>query len=271
MSRTFVIGEPGSTAEGNFDTMCELIRVAADCGANCVKPQWVSSADAHLQRRTANLSAAEREQFRAEYAESYSYLEWPVDWHREFAFRCHNLGMEYAVSVCLPQDVWTLEPYVDRFKISSFESCDHRLVATVLATRKPVLVSNGMSVETVEYWGRNRLLCASDRLLCTSAYPTPLDEVNLLVIERCGLGGYSDHTRNVIAGSQAVAYGAQVIEAHYRLDSCNPQNKDYPVSFTPAEFAQYITYIRQAEAMRGDGAKTIQPCEEPMLRYKVGV
>ncbi len=67
-----------------------------------------------------------------------------------------------------------------------------------------------------------------------------------------------------------MAYGAKIVEAHYRLDACDPLNPDYPVAFSPFEFTQYIAYIRDAEAMRGDGRKTIQPSEEPMLRYKVG-
>jgi N,N'-diacetyllegionaminate synthase len=259
--RTLVIAEPGGTAEGDFDAMCELIRVAADCGADAWKPQWVSSAEAHLQRRSANLSADERDAFFATYARAYQWLQWPLEWHRELAWRTHNLGMEYIVSVCLPQDVWSLAPYVDRFKISSFEADDRQLGCTARATEKPVLISAGMNHDGTVY-GRGRLHCVS-------AYPTPLDQANLSAIQAYSMDGYSDHTRHVIAGSQAVAYGATVVEAHYRLDACSPANPDYVVAFSPAEFAQYVRYVRDAEVMRGTGRKIIQPCEAPMLRYKV--
>lgn len=264
MSRTLVIAEPGGTAEGDYGAMVRLLETAHACGADVWKPQWVSSAEAHLQRRTRNLPLADRLAFYDRYATAYKWLQFPIAWHRDFADRCHDLGMEYAVSVCLPLDVWMIESYVDRYKISSFEHKDDALVRTARATGKPVYVSAGMCEgnDPHDMWG-------SDWLHCVSSYPAPLEQANLSAIQRNSFGGYSDHTRHVIAGSQAVAYGAKIVEAHYRLDDCHPLNPDYAVAFSPAEFMQYIGYIRDAERMRGDGRKVVQPCEAAMLRYKV--
>lgn len=268
MPRTFVIAEPGGTAEGDFDAMCELIRVASECGADVWKPQWVSSAERHLQRRTARLTPEETAQFRAKYAKPYSWLQWPFEWHREFIDRCHAVGMRYAVSVCLPEDVPSLVD-ADYLKVSSFEATDCRMMEAVkdIGRSGPTfIVSCGMGADAYEWYLVNRRVL---RLHCVSAYPAPLEQLDLKRLCRV-FSGFSDHTKDTRTGMVAVAAGARVIEAHYRLDDCDPKNPDYAVAFSPAEFAQYIRNIRDAELMLGDGMKRIQPCEEPMLKYKVG-
>ena len=83
------------------------------------------------------------------------------------------------------------------------------------------------------------------------------------------MNGFSDHSRDVRAGAWAVAAGAEVIETHFRLLDCDPTNKDYAVSFTPAELAEYVRNIRDCETALGDGVKRVMDAENEMLKFKV--
>lgn len=273
-----VIAEPGCTHEGDKATMLRLLETAHACGANVWKPQWTSNPQQMCDRRHIGLDHPKR----AYYEQAYGWLAWPVEWHAEFRDRCHVLGMEYAVSVYLPQDVATVDPFVEYHKISSFECGDEEIKQAHVALEhgKPILVSTGMCGEEMRHpWStgrRWRLPLRLRYLHCVSSYPAPLSSLNLAAI-RCtsddgdpDFDGFSDHSRHLFAGAFAACAGAEIIETHYRLDHpCHPSNPDYAVAFTPAEFTQYIRNIRDAEKMLGTGVKTRQPCEEWALPYRV--
>lgn len=279
---TLVIAEPGCTHEGDYDALCRLVVTAHTCGADVWKPQWVSDPAAMCERRHIGIDHPQR----AYYERAYTWLAFPVAWHTPFRAYCHAVGMRYACTVFLPQDVATLAPRVDYLKISSFEAEDQALVRAAMLAKpghKPehsgvfdanVIVSTGMMEQAIDYrvWDSGRCLTPAFVLHCTSSYPAPLASLNLSVLGdeyASRYGGLSDHSRHLLTGAVAVGCGARVIETHYRLDDCDPQNPDYPVAFTPAEFAQYIRHIRDAEMMLGDGIKQVQPCEAAMLPYRV--
>jgi N,N'-diacetyllegionaminate synthase len=254
MSQTLVIAEPGCTHEGRFEKIIELIETAATCGADVFKNQWMSDPDAVIARRGVPSDPYQR---------YYGWLAYPLGWHRRFKERCHELGMQYGCSVYLPKDVWPLEPYVDLFKISSFERKDLALSGTARLSGKRVIVSAGMLEETEYYMNE------PDMLVCTSAYPAPLGALNLELLRMGRFAGLSDHSQYVLTGAVAVGAGADVVEAHMRLDDCDVWNPDYAVAFSPADFQQYIYNIRAAEQMMGTGRRGIHPSELPMVEYRV--
>ena len=269
MGQTLVIAEPACTHEGRLDRIVALLETAAECGANVFKPEWVSDPEQMLARRHIGPDHPQHDY----YARAYGWLAFPLEWHTELSQRAHALGLQYACTSFLPQDVMTLDPFVDAHKVASFESADVEMRHAHRPHRKLIYVSHGGGSPWIE-WGARAL-----QLHCVSAYPAPLKAMNLAVLRDETRGpeggeyprydGLSDHSRHVLTGAVAVALGARLIETHYRLDSCDPQNPDYPVSFTPAEFAQYIHNIREAEVMLGDGVKKLEPCEQAMVPYRV--
>lgn len=262
MDKTLVIAEPGCTAEGNLHRMMRLIDVAAACGANVYKSTWIFDLPQMMTRRNRSLDSEDYDYWR----KVYGWHVWPVEWHDILSFKCHSLGMQYACTVHTPNAVEPVAPAVDMFKISSFEG-DYDLRVATSRTGKKTIVSTGMGRDDSVFYR----LAGQERILqCTSCYPAPPKSLNIAVLRGevapCGL---SDHSRDVITGAVAVGAGARIIEAHYRLDDCDPSNPDYATAFSPAEFAEYIRNIRKAEVMMGDGVKRIEPCEEPMLKYRV--
>lgn len=250
-NRVLIIAEPGGTHDGRLDLMHRLVDVAADCGADVFKSQWTSSATTMCARRHA-----------PSYLDDYRKIEYPLVWHSELTAHARNRGLKYACTAYLPGDPEKLEPYVDILKISSFEAGDASLIRDAYYVAPLVIVSLGMGALA------NRLEFPRIKYLhCVSSYPAPLDSLQL----RYGTGddGLSDHSRDVRVGGWAVCAGAMILETHFRLDDCNPVNKDYSVAFTPKEFATYVENVRDAELVLGHQGHGVRPCEQPMLSYRV--
>jgi len=89
-------------------------------------------------------------------------------------------------------------------------------------------------------------------LQCTSAYPTPEDEVNLRCLTTLEENfeidvGFSDHTLNVHTPALAVARGAGVVEKHFTLDR-SMEGPDHAASLEPGELAQMIDAVSTVPA-----------------------
>ena len=280
-----IVAEPGGTHEGKLSTMLELIDVAASAGCDVYKGQWVSNAQTMCDRRHA-----------PEYLDSYLKLQYPLEWHAELREHAKAQGLDYACTAYIPGDPTLLAPFVDYLKLSSFEFDDAALYREAILAKptrqrlnhsqimsgvhvSPLIVSTGMRMTVNHEWRiwENKKCYAPEAILhCVSSYPAPLAALNLSLCSGNGqydgeprYAGFSDHSHDVRVGAWAVAAGAQILETHFRLDSCDPANKDYAVAFTPAEFKEYIKNVRDCEVAMGDGVKRVQECERDMERFKV--
>lgn len=259
--KTVLIAEPGSTPEGSLYDMTQLLDLAAGLGCRVFKNQWVSSPARLAERRHAPL-----------YAQVYSAIHYPVEYHRELREHAHRLDMAYACSVYLPEDVPTLLPVTDLLKVSSFEAQDPDMQRAVSDHLHQVIISTGMMDEDAMSRLNDAVPLGECRavLHCVSAYPAPSSAMNLGVFWHWSLlTGLSDHSCHPLTGAIAVAAGARQIEFHLRLDSCREENPDFMVSRSPEEAQEYVKNIVTAETMLGTGHKAIQRAEEPMLGYRV--
>lgn len=275
--RTFVIAEAAACHDGDIGKALRLIHLASGIGAEAVKFQYLSSPERLAERRRA-----------PEYIEHYRLLSFPRTWFPILLDQCRHDGIEFMCTAYLPEDIAVVEPYVKRFKVSSFESRDAHFVGLHAEWDKPIIISAGMGGDI------ERSLAAYYRLKqdayptksvapfydvsvlhCVSAYPTPYDQINLAALHRHHnqfsrpYDGLSDHTRHPWTGALAVGAGAKIVEFHMRLDDTLPENADYAVSRAPDEAAEYVRNIRTAEEMMGDGLQGVQPAEQPMTRYQV--
>jgi len=247
--KPFVIAEFASCHMGKLDKAIEGIILAQQAGASAWKCQYWSSPERMRSRRGIP-------------APAYEQGSVPAEWHATLKKECHDRGLLYSASVFLPEDVATLAPHVDFWKVSSFEARDRELTRLIPRDRM-LFISTGMQTPHDEsYLPRQGV-----RLHCVSAYPCPPYEANLGAIERGQ--GYSDHTRCVFTGAFAVAAGADYLEVHYRLADTPVECADYPVSLDPDGLVKYISLAREAYKMRGDGRKQPQPSELDNVRYRV--
>lgn len=249
---TMVLVEPGSIPEGDFDRMLRMIRLTAQIGADVFKNEWTSSPERMAERRGA-----------AEYLWSYRKLAWPVEWHQRLANACKEQGLLYATTCYLPEDVNVVWPFCDYIKVASFEAGDLAMREALTPHLHRTIVSLGMGASAAVWEG------AAARLHCVSAYPAPVEQMNLAAIRARGLDGLSDHSRHPWTGALAVMAGARFVEFHARLNDTDPKNADYLVARAPYEADEYVRHIRLAELMLGTGAPGAAPIEAGMLPYRV--
>lgn len=251
--RTFIIAEAGSCHDGSYANALRLIKVAKEAGADACKFQYWSDPKRLAERRHAD-----------EYFPIYSRYQMPEEWLPKLKRECDANGIEFMCTVYLPEDIEVIASLVQRFKVASFEAGDREFVRAHGKYEKQILMSVGMTGENDFPWYPGVVTY----LHCVSAYPTPFEEANLRAIKP-PLYGYSDHTHHVLTGAFAVCAGARILEVHFRLHTTDPVNPDYATALNPRELGEYITLVRQAETMLGDGIKRPQPAETEMMRYRV--
>jgi N,N'-diacetyllegionaminate synthase len=266
MDHVIVVAECASAHDGELATAKRQIEAAIDAGADVAKFQYWSDGDALADSRPVPVY----------YRAIYRRYRMPPDWVPHLAGFCDGAGIGFACSVFLPQDVPTVAPFVRFLKISGFESQAAALWEAVNVTGRPMVASLGMAddLETrraVAWRNMRRQDAPTDLLHGVNHYdgPIPSDQWNLGAIHRYDLDGFSDHTRDIRAGYEAVLAGARIVEVHCRANSTSPDNPDYGCAWDPRQLIEYVALVREAEAKRGDGVKRAMPCEAEMQRYRV--
>lgn len=191
--------------------------------------------------------------------EVYRQGSLPYEWHEEIYALAASLGLDCFSSPFDEEGVDFLESIGNPvYKVASFEIRHVPLLERIAATGKPVIVSTGIaSLADIELaLGILREGTTDITLLkCTSAYPAPIDEVDLRTIPtlRAAFGvpvGLSDHTMGHAVPVAAVALGAVLIEKHFVLDR-SAGGIDASFSMEPSEFAEMVRNVRMAEAALG--------------------
>jgi N-acetylneuraminate synthase len=255
-----VIAECGSCwrigpAEKHLAFANRMIRLAAAAGANAVKFQWTSDPGAMEQRRKVPSG-------------TYEILAWPAAWLKFLATAATAAGLEFLCTVFLPQDVHIVKDYVTRMKIASLDYLSEQMWKEMESYPHPIIASVGATTEE-EAVSMSAYQGPKDAvLMCTAAYPAPLESLNLRTIKTI-FDGLSDHSGDLITGAVAVGAGAKIVEVHVRLDETPKSNPDYPHALSPTAFFRYVENVRKAERMMGDGRKKIELCETPLLKHRV--
>jgi len=268
----FIIAEAGSNHDGKLDQALQLIDAAAEAGADAVKFQLFRAA--RLYPKSSG---------RSEYLNNprsiydiMAEMEMPYDWLPHLAARCRTGGVLFLGSVFDEESVDRLDPYVEAFKIASYEMTHLPLVRYVARKGKPVILSTGTAdldevAETVDEFRRT----GNERLVlmqCTAAYPAPLESLNVRAVATLksafGLpAGLSDHSRDPLVGPMAaVAAGANVIEKHYTLSN-RLSGPDHRFAIEPDELRAMVTRIRETELALGSGEKTMHPMEKELREF----
>jgi N-acetylneuraminate synthase len=190
------------------------------------------------------------------YGEAYT----PWDWQPKLQEVAHGLGLDFFSTPFDETAVDFLEAMeVPAYKIASFETVDLPLLGRVARTGKPIIMSTGMATlaEIDEAVGSIRDAGGGQLALlkCTSAYPSPPEEMNLRTIphlaEAFGMPvGLSDHTMDVAVPAAAVALGACIIEKHFTLSRALP-GPDSAFSLEPSEFKEMVDAVRTTEQALG--------------------
>ena len=254
------IAEASSNHGRDLDRARAFVDAAADAGCDAVKFQLFK-----IDRMFAPeiLRQSPKHRARAEW-------ELPLSHLAPLAEHCSARKIQFSCTPFYLEAVTELEPFVDFYKVASYELLVTDLLKACARTGKPVILSTGMATmdEIAKAAATLTGAGATDVTLlhCVSAYPTPVEEANLSAIqqirEATGLKtGWSDHTRRPAVIERAVhRWNATAVEFHLDLDG---KGAEYAAGhcWLPQEIAPVIARIRESLAADGTGFKGPQPSE----------
>jgi N-acetylneuraminate synthase len=261
----YIIAEIGINHNGDLNIAKRLIDVAFMAGCDAVK----------FQKRTPEKAVpAEYQNVLREtpwglisYIEYRHRVEFGLSEYIEIDRYCREKGIHWFASCW---DEGSLE-FIEQFnpvcyKIASATLTDHALLRKIKDSRRPAILSTGMSTleeieAAVRILGMDKLLIAHS----TSAYPCPPEELNLRMIRTlkakyaCPIG-YSGHEVGLQTTYAAVTLGAAFIERHVTLDRAM-WGSDQAASVEPGGMIRLVRDIRVIEKALGDGQKRVYASE----------
>lgn len=258
--RVFIIAELSANHNGNLETAIETIRAAKRAGADCIKFQTYTADTITINSNKEDFLIKGTIWDGRNLYELYKEAYTPWEWHSELFRVAHEEGL---VCFSSPFD-FTAVDFLEKlntpaYKIASFEITDIPLIEYVASMGKPVIISTGvaelsdieLAIEACRRMGNEDIAL----LKCTSSYPAPINEANLVMIkdfaDRFGvLCGLSDHTMGAIAPLVATVMGAKIIEKHFILDRAIG-GPDASFSMNEQEFTEMVRNIREAESSLG--------------------
>lgn len=266
-----IIAEAGVNHNGSLELAYKMVDKAKEAGADIIKfqtgiPEKIMSRfaqKAEYQKKTTGEDESQLNMIRK--------LMLPFDDFISLKQYCADKGIKFLST---PFDLSSVE-FLDQlgcdlWKIPSGEITNLPYLLKIAKTGKPIIMSTGMStldevgaaIKVLRENGSGEITL----LHCTTEYPAPYADVNLLAMrtikDAFGLPvGYSDHTPGIEIPVAAVAMGAKVIEKHFTLDR-NMEGPDHKASLEPDELAAMVKAIRNVEMAIGTGEKVPSESEK---------
>ena len=262
----FVIAEIGNNHNGSIDKALELVDLAVEMGADCAKFQ-MRHLDQVYRKKSLEKSG---DDLSAEYTiDLLKRFELSLEEHKRVAAYCEEKGILY---MCTPWDTHSLavleEIGVKAYKVASADLMNWPLIEALIETKKPLILSTGMSSsdeikKTVEFLNSKSAQFAI--LHCNSTYPAPFQNIHLNFMKKLKeihpIIGYSGHERGIAVSLAAVTLGAQVLERHFTFDR-QMEGPDHAASLEPQDFQALMEGVRQVEQAMGDeGDKSLSQGE----------
>lgn len=261
-NRVMIIAELSANHGQKLEIAIETIKAAKRAGADAIKLQTYTAdtltidCDNEYFTNVLRGTIWEGRTLYDLYKEAYT----PWEWHEELFQSAKDEGL---ICFSSPFDKTAID-FLEHFnppayKIASFEIQDIPLIEYAASKGRPMIISTGiaeledieLAVNTCRNIGNENIIL----LKCTSSYPAPIEEANLVIIQdlktRFGVEvGLSDHTLGIVSPIVAVTLGARVIEKHFILDK-SIGGPDASFSLDEKEFTEMVNAIRQVEKAIG--------------------
>lgn len=270
-SPCYIMMDAAANHNGDLDTARELIKKAAEAGADAIKFQTYRAEDLY-SRNTPQFSRDPMKPY-----DLIKKVQHPREWIpvlSEYA-KCHNIDFLSSPFDFDAVDLLDAEG-VNLFKVASLEIVDIKFLKYIAGKGRPIVLSTGMAslgeieeaLDAVRSTGNEDIAL----LHCNTCYPSPAHIVNLRVVETLRRAfelptGFSDHTLGWHMPVAAVAMGACIIEKHFTL-SREQEGPDHCFSMEPEELKLMVHGIREVEKALGDGIKRVS--QEERENYEKG-
>lgn len=258
--KCFIVAELSANHNGSLETAIDTIRAAKRAGADAIKLQTFTPNTITIDSEKEEFLISGTEWDGQYLYDLYKVAYTPWEWHPTL-FKVAK--EENLICFSTPFDktaVDFLESLdTPAYKIASLEITDIPLIEYVASKGKTIIISTGiagledigLALDACRRMGNNQIIL----LKCTSSYPAPIEEANLVMIpemaKRFGvITGLSDHTMGITAPVAAVTLGACLIEKHFIIDR-SIGGPDAFFSIIENEFAEMVKSVREAEKALG--------------------
>tara|TARA_B110000003_G_C16642928_1_gene530868 strand:+ start:741 stop:1778 length:1038 start_codon:yes stop_codon:yes gene_type:complete len=257
----FIVAELSANHNQDFDLAVETIKAAKSAGANAIKLQTYKPDTLTLNSKKKDFIISNNSIWdNMTYYDLYNKAFTPWEWHEKLFKVAKEIGL---ICFSTPFDKSSVD-YLEKlnnpiYKVASFEITDIPLIKYIASKGKPIIFSSGISseediklaIKTTRDEGNDQIVL----LKCTSSYPAPFDEANLIMIKDFKkkfkvITGLSDHTLGLISPIIATSLGARIIEKHLILNK-NIESPDSSFSLTKNEFKEMVNAIRKTEKAIG--------------------
>lgn len=257
----YVVAEIGINHNGKVSLAKKLIDKAVEAGSDAVKFQKRSLENLYKNDILVNPNLDS--QGLEILINILKEVEFNESEYKEIIEYCKKKEIPF---LCTPWDkpsVDFLEKFeVPAYKIASADMTNLPLIHYVCKTKKPLIISTGMSTieeieKTVNFVKKEQIPFIL--LHCNSTYPSPVELLNLELIQILQTKfnipvGYSGHEQGIIPSLTAANMGAVLIERHLTLDR-TMEGIDQAASLEPNEFKNLVKYIRESEKAKGEPIK----------------
>ena len=265
----FIIAEAGINHNGSLAIAKKLVDLAKKAGADCLKIQTHITEEEMIKTNILPGKISKKPL-------------WHIIKNCELTEKEETNLNEY----CKEKKILFLStpfsiPAVDRlekikmpaYKIGSGELTNLPFLKHIAKTRKPVILSTGMSnMNEIKYAVKlfKKTKTPLAILQTTSEYPCDYKDINLGVIDNYKKLfnvpiGISDHSLGIYTALGAVAKGALIIEKHITLDKKMP-GPDQKLSLEFKELSELVKGCRAIKLALGN-SKRILKNELPVLKF----
>ena len=256
MVNTFLIAEIGQAHDGSLGILHSYIDSISKTGVDAIKFQT------HIAEAESSIEEPFRINFSYEDKSRFDYwkrMSFTLDQWIEIKKHCEDVGLEFMSSPFSVAAVDLLESIgIKRYKIGSGEITNHLMLHKIACTKKPIIISSGMSSfselrDTIDFltpYG-NKLAI----MQCTTSYPTSAENIGLNVITELKELfpklpiGFSDHSGVIYPCISAATLGAEFLEFHAIFDK-NMFGPDANSSLTISEITELVKAIRFIDKAR---------------------
>ena len=273
-----IIAEIGINHNGDMKICKQLIDVAKDSGADCVKFQKRDINQVYTQEF---LDSPRESQWGTTQRDQKTGLEFGVEEYQEIENYCSEKEIDWFASAWDINSQRFLRQFNSKYnKVASAMIVHTELLKEIASEEKHTFISTGMTTyddiqNAVDIF--READCSFELMHTVSTYPMKDEHANLRVIEtlrkkfQCNVG-YSGHEPGLAISYAAAALDITSLERHITLDR-SMYGSDQSASVEPNGFRNLIGAVRKIEKAMGDGVKRFIDDEKPVaenLRQHLG-
>jgi len=264
-----IIAEIGINHNGDMGICKQLIDIASDSGANCVKFQKRDINQVYTQEF---LNSPRESQWGTTQREQKLGLEFVAEQYQEIEDYCKEKGIEWFASAWDINSQKFLRQFNSKYnKVASAMIVYKELLKEIASEGKHTFISTGMTtyddIQTAVDIFR-KANCPFELMHAVSTYPMKDVDANLNMIKtlrdrfNCNVG-YSGHEVGLAVSYAAAALEITSLERHITIDR-SMYGSDQSASVEPSGFRQLVGAIRKIEVAMGDGIKRTIDAETPI-------